>query len=168
MPAVEPLFCQVCGARLSRRRAHGAERLVCDACGFIHFHDPKVAVGVMVHAPAAGLLYTLRNHEPRMGEWAFPSGYVNRGEDVEAAACREVQEETGLDVALDGLLGVYSRAGHPLVFIAYHGHVIGGTLAPGDEAMAVRFFPLDALPPPTFPFDEAMLGRWREIHGVPA
>ena len=80
------------------------------------------------------LLYTQRNHEPAMGAWAWPSGFVDRGEEIRAAAIREVQEETGVDAAIDRLIGAYSRPDDPLVFIAFAGHALGGDLRLGDAA----------------------------------
>ena len=79
---------------------------------------------------------------------------------VLSAAIREVQEETGVDAAIDRLIGAYSRPDDPLVFIAFAGHAIGGDLRPGDEAVDVRFFPFAALPPPAFPHDPEILADW--------
>ena len=62
---------------------------------------------------------------------------------------------------IDDLLGAYSRAGDPLVFIAFAGRAVGGTLRAGPEARDVRFFPLACLPPPAFPHDPEILRRWR-------
>jgi hypothetical protein len=47
--------------------------------------------------------------EPGRGKWTFVGGFVNREETVAQAAVREVKEETGLDVELDGLVGVYDE-----------------------------------------------------------
>ena len=49
--------------------------------------------------------------EPGYGLWVFPGGYVDRGEEITAAALREAKEESGLDVRLDGLINVYSYSG---------------------------------------------------------
>lgn len=165
MPVISPRYCPLCGAPLEPRTVHGAERPVCPACEFVHYADPKVAVGVLVEDASGALLYTLRAHQPAMGQWAWPSGFVDAGEDVEDAARREVREETGLDVAIDGLLGVFSRAGNPVIFIAYRGHATGGALRAGAEALEVRFFPLPALPPLTFPTDAAVLQAWQAARG---
>ena len=167
MEIVDPVFCQTCAARLEQRESHGAVRPVCPQCAFVYFADPKVAVGVLVEDAEGRLLYTLRDHDPMMGAWALPAGMVDRGEDVREAAVREVREETGLEVALGDLIGVYSRRGDPVVFIAFCGAVTGGTLSPGEEARDVRFFPADALPPPAFPTDPAVLAAWRRARARP-
>lgn len=163
MPLVDPKFCPHCAAPLERRTFDGSERLACPRCEFVHYEDPKVAVGALVEDAQGRLLYTQRNHGPRMGAWAFPSGFVDRGEDVRAAAVREVREETGLDVVLDDLLGVFSRPGDPVVFIAFRAHPVGGNLEPGAEASALRFFSDGDLPPPAFPADEEVLAAWRDV-----
>ncbi|MXY45737.1 MAG: NUDIX hydrolase, partial [Chloroflexi bacterium] len=99
-------FCNRCAAPLSERLIEGRMRPQCNDCGNIVFLDPKVAA-VAIVVDGDGLVMVKRGVEPEYGKWAFPSGYVDRGEIVEAAAVREVKEETGLDVVLDRLIGVY-------------------------------------------------------------
>lgn len=82
-----------------------------------------------------------RNIEPHQGKLALPGGYVDYGEMVEQAAIREVREETGLEVELSEILGVYSHpdrnpSKHTIstVFIA---KVTGGKLTNSDEGKAL-------------------------------
>ncbi len=80
--------------------------------------------------------------------WILPSGGVEEGESVAQAAIRETKEETGLDVELTGLVGVYSRIGlfdnHAVLFTA---KVMGGSIRPQPgETIDVRFFSFDAIP----------------------
>ena len=156
-----PRYCPLCAAPLETRTLHGRDRPACPRCDFVHFTDPKLAVGVLVADDEGRLLYTQRNHEPAMGSWAWPSGFVDRGEELRAAAIREVREETGIEIVIDRLIDAYSLADDPLVFIAFAGRAGAGELRPGEEAQDVRFFPLDALPPPVFPHDPAILDAWR-------
>ncbi len=158
---IAPRYCPLCATPLQTREHAGASRLACPACEFIHYDDPKLAVGALIEDEAGRLLYTQRDHQPAMGAWAWPSGFVDRGEELRAAAAREVREETGIEAVIDDLLGAYSRAGDPLVFIAFAGRAVGGTLRAGPEARDVRFFPLACLPPPAFPHDPEILRRWR-------
>lgn len=108
------------------------------------------------------LLLVKRNHEPHLGEWSFPSGFIDAGEPLEEGAVRETKEETGLDARIDGLIGAYSRAGERVIFIAYAARVVGGRIEVGAECQDVRFFAPDALPPLAFPHDPAIVRAWQE------
>lgn len=140
----EPLvyrFCPRCGNPLDSRVLKLGEpaRLVCRACEFVFFLDPKVAAGV-VFTYDGGILLVQRAIHPSYGKWVFPGGYVDRGETLESAALREVQEESGLVVRLTRLLGVYSFADNPVIVVAYAGDVTGGSVEIDDESLAVRSF----------------------------
>lgn len=154
-------FCPQCGQLLALAEAFGRRRPLCPACGYVHFDDPKVAVGVVAERDGQ-ILLTRRAHEPAMGRWSFPSGYVDAGEDVPGAAVRETLEETGLRVTIQALLGVYSRPGDPVIFIAYAAHAGGGKPQASEEAFEVAFFPPEALPDlSAFPHDLHVLDAWR-------
>jgi ADP-ribose pyrophosphatase YjhB (NUDIX family) len=118
-----------------------------------------VAVGVVV-AKDGGIVLGKRNHDPKMGCWSFPSGFVDAGEVVEEAAARECLEETGLEVGIDKLLGVYSAQGERVIFLAFAGRAIGGKLEAGDECIEVGVFPPEGLPELAFPNDEAIMQAW--------
>ena len=95
------------------------ERLVCTECGFVLYLDPKVAVGTIITTGDARLVLVRRAIEPGYGLWVFPGGYVDRGEEITAAAIREAREEAGLDVRLEGLVNIYSYPGRPLIIVVY-------------------------------------------------
>ncbi len=139
----------------------GATRCIDAACGFAWYRDPKVAVGVVAEDDAGRILLVRRGHEPRMGQWTFPSGFVDAGEVLETAAAREVREETRVEVRVGALLGAYSEPGEPVIFIAYAGRALGGTPEPGDEAAEVALFAVDDLPPLAFAHDAQVLAAWR-------
>ncbi|HSB80222.1 MAG TPA: NUDIX hydrolase [Candidatus Methylomirabilis sp.] len=151
-------FCPRCGGALELRRLKAGEpqRLVCRACGFIFFQDPKVATGA-IFSLNGGIILVQRAIEPRCGKWVFPGGYVDRGEPLEAAALREVKEESGLDVRLTRLLGAYSSPGNAVILIVYAGEVTGGTLRTDDENQDIRPFP-----PAEIPWDELAFPSTRQ------
>ena len=156
------IYCQRCGERLEEKHIDGMSRPCCPSCGYVVFLDPKVAAVALV-ADGDGLVMVKRGVEPQYGKWAFPSGYVDRGEVVEAAAIREVKEETGIDVALEKLIGVYSLEGHPVVLVVYSARIIGGDIAVGHDALGVRTFALSELPPLPFPHDKQILKDWLAV-----
>ncbi|MBI4198673.1 MAG: NUDIX hydrolase [Chloroflexi bacterium] len=157
----EVRFCQRCGSSLRPQMREGRMRPVCGNCGAVVFFDPKVVAGVII--PIEGKIVMIRRSmEPGLGRWTFPAGFVDRGEAVEAAAVREAREETGLEVELTRLVGVYSRSGDVNILVVYEGRVVGGTLLAGDEAQEAGLFPLDGLPPLAFVRDEGIIREWRE------
>ena len=155
----EDKYCAGCGIPLETRILEGTVRPVCPQCGRVVYYDPKVAATAVVER--AGLVLMLRRAvETGYGLWSLPGGYVDRGEVVEEAAVREVREETGLQVQIGKLVGLFSEEGHPVVVAAYAAVETGGKLEPGQEALELGFYPLDGLPTLAFPRDRLILARW--------
>jgi 8-oxo-dGTP diphosphatase len=162
-------FCPACGSPVAEQFAFGRVRPVCPSCGRVHFYDPKVAAGVLIEEQGRVLLVR-RVMEPGRGLWTLPAGFVDAGEDPAQAASREVREETGLEVSLDGLLDVMVGRSHPRgadLVIVYRGRVTGGLLQPGDDADAAAFFGPGELPPLAFEVTRKALDRWRQAAGEP-
>jgi ADP-ribose pyrophosphatase YjhB (NUDIX family) len=103
-------------------------------------------VGTIVRMPDGRIVLARRAIEPGHGLWVFPGGYVDRGEDVRTAAIREAREEAGIDIRLDGLVGIYSYPGVTAVIIVYSAVWTGGTLTIDDESLEIRTFDPDGLP----------------------
>jgi ADP-ribose pyrophosphatase YjhB (NUDIX family) len=148
-PGMPMRFCPHCATPLAEREVQGRSRPSCPKCGFVHFRDPKVGVMVLVEQDGAVLLVR-RAVEPALGKWALPAGFLEFDEDPQDAAARECLEETGLELDIGPLLGVrpYTEDFRgPGVAIIYAGRVVGGALAPGDDASRARFFHPHELPP---------------------
>ena len=190
MESIAPRYCPSCGTAMPNPPKSG--RLTCSMDGYIWYGDPKIATGVLVSRsrnlsgttkhPTENqnvgsnsaevsttkvipneLLLVRRNHDPAMGRWAFPSGFVDAGEIVEHAAIREVFEETSVEIVLDHLIGVYSETGNAVVFIAYAGTLVSGEATAGDEAFEVGWFTSDKLPKLAFPHDNTIIADWKTL-----
>ena len=162
-----PRFCPSCAGGLRATEVEGYQRPVCDACGFVYYLDPKVAVAVIVPFDD-GIVLGRRAIDPGLGAWSFPSGYVNRGEVLEEAAIREVEEEIGLEVAIDGLVGLYSSAGETVILAVYAAHAVGGSLQAGPEMSELAVFPPDRLPPMAFSHDRRIIADWQRLRAQQA
>ena len=121
------------------------ERLVCEACGYIQYLNPKIASGAIVRQNGK-LLLLRRGIEPAYGKWVFPGGFVDAGETLEGAAIRESMEEAGIRVSIDGLIGAYSYDGSPVVIIVYAGTIVEGQPRALDESIGIDFFEMDEIP----------------------
>jgi 8-oxo-dGTP pyrophosphatase MutT (NUDIX family) len=84
--------------------------IVCDRCGWRWHANPLPAAAVLLERPDGGdtaILLLRRAVEPGAGAWDLPAGYLDPGESFEQAARREAREESGIDVELIELAGVY-------------------------------------------------------------
>ena len=149
------------------------EKLIpCPHCGgdVVMYRNPVPTVDVVILVPEAGpdggvVLVERRNPPPG---WALPGGFVDYGETCEQAAVREAREETGLDVELTGLLGVYSDPSRDprqhTLSVVYTGCARDVTaLRAGDDAAAARIFPLDGVPGLAFDHD-GILADFLRLH----
>ena len=90
-------FCPHCAARLEDREVFGKVRMACPSCDFVHYRNPGVGAAVVIRDADLRLLLVERGPGvTRPGFWAIPAGYVDYGEEIRAAAARELLEETGL------------------------------------------------------------------------
>jgi ADP-ribose pyrophosphatase YjhB (NUDIX family) len=147
MNPVEYRFCPRCAGRLESRtlKQDDPERLVCEACGFVFYLGPKLVAGAIVET-GGGIVLIQRAIEPGYGLWTFPGGFVERGEVAEAAAARETLEETGLEIEISDIVGLYTYEDQIPAIAVFAARVTGGELAPLDETLDVRAFPPDELP----------------------
>jgi 8-oxo-dGTP diphosphatase len=140
-------FCPRCAGRFESRRLKEGdpERLVCGACGFVFYLGPKL-VAVAIVELDGGMVLIQRAIEPGYGLWTFPGGFVERGEVAEAAAARETLEETGLEIEVTGIVGLYTYEDQAPAIAVFAARVTGGEPVPLDETLDVRAFPREGLP----------------------
>ncbi|MCK4537845.1 MAG: NUDIX hydrolase [Candidatus Krumholzibacteria bacterium] len=153
-------FCPLCGVGMSEREEGGLSRMACPGCGFIHYHNPAPAAGILVRDEEGRILLVKRRFDPYRGLWTIPSGYIEYDEDVRLTAVRELEEETGLVVGIDGIYSVESCFDDPrgnTLVVMYEGHVKGGRLRAGDDAEDAVFFSPGDLPPIAFDCQKKIL-----------
>ncbi|MBW8824822.1 MAG: NUDIX hydrolase [Acidobacteria bacterium] len=116
----------------------------------VHRAGPSFTVGaICVVERSDGRVLLVRHSYRRL--WGFPGGLLKRGEEVEDGACREVMEEVGLDVDLQGEPAVVVVPGPRRVDVVYRCRPVAGAslddLRPrSPEIVDVRWFPQDGLP----------------------
>ena len=142
------------------------ERDVCADCGHIAYENPKVVVGAVVVSGTAVLLCR-RAIEPRRGFWTLPAGYMELGETLEEGAAREVMEEAEADIAIEGILGVFSiaRIGQvQVIFRARFANPDAPHHAAGPESLEVGLFEWDRIPWDRIAFPSVLwaLNAWRD------
>lgn len=99
--------------------------------------------------------------------WSFPGGGANRGETMEAAAVRELEEETGCRANSPRLVGLMEEtlSGSPHTAHVFTCITQDRPRPDRREVVEARFFPLHSLPHPMTPRTQARLGFWREADG---
>jgi NADH pyrophosphatase NudC (nudix superfamily) len=153
-------FCAQCGTELTLQIESGRERPVCPKCGFVVYRNPA-PVGLVAATQDEKLLLVHRVHPPLAGYWAPPTGYIEIDESVEEGIARETKEETGLDVTVDKLLGLYSRANVGVTMAVYAGRVLGGKMAfDENEVDEVKFFARNELPNQSPPATGKAIDDW--------
>jgi 8-oxo-dGTP pyrophosphatase MutT (NUDIX family) len=121
-----------------------------------------IAQGVILRENAGRLEVLLSVRSDLFG-WELPGGTVERGEAPSAALVREVQEETGLEISLEGPVGTWRRTGfRPHTAHVYRGRAVGGTLRPSHETPRVAWFDAAAPPAALFPWYREPLSVARE------
>jgi 8-oxo-dGTP diphosphatase len=123
------------------------------------FPHPRLTVDAVAVRDDRVLLVR-RGKEPFEGKWALPGGFVDRGERLERAVLRELEEETGATGEILGIVGAYSRPdrdprGHT-VSVVYAISVDEGRVAGGDDAAEAAWHDLRSPPPLAFDHDEIL------------
>src|SRR5471030_1401692 len=140
-------FCSQCGARVALRIPAGdnVPRAVCDACGVIHYENPKIVVGCL---PAYGerILICKRAIEPRYGLWTLPAGFMENDESASEGAAREALEEANAQVEIEDLYTVYSIPHISQVYMMFRAKLLNTDFSAGTESLEVKLVSEDEIP----------------------
>lgn len=152
-------FCPFCAR--PNQATPGTRHRTCTACGETDWQNPAPAVGVALLREGAVLL-SRRARAPKEGEWDLVGGFVDDGETAEAAASREVREETGCRAV--ALVPCGQATGHydgvatlNSLFTAR----LDGEPEAHDDSAELRWFPLAAVPPLAWPHEDAFVRSLR-------
>jgi ADP-ribose pyrophosphatase YjhB (NUDIX family) len=135
-------FCSTCGSADLAFRVPPDDtlpRYVCDACGAIHYQNPKIVVGCLPVWDERVLLCR-RAIEPRRGLWTLPAGFLENGETLQAGAMRETLEEANARVALEPLYALISLPQISQVYMMFRARLLDRDFGPGTESLEVCLF----------------------------
>ena len=140
-------FCSNCGAAVTLRVPPGDNlpRHVCGACHTIHYQNPKIVAGCIPEW-SDRILLCRRAIEPRYGLWTLPAGFMEKGETIEQAACRETWEEARAEVEITGLYTVFSIPHISQVYLMFRATMPAARFDNGPESLEVALFREEQIP----------------------
>jgi ADP-ribose pyrophosphatase YjhB (NUDIX family) len=125
------------------------KRLVCPACDWVFYDNPRPCVGALIVRDGRVLL-ARRGREPYRDWWDVPGGFMEAGETPEEAVAREVAEESGLEVKSLELLAIfpdtYGAGGAPTINLHYLVEVAPGEPEPYSDVTEFRWFGPEQVP----------------------
>jgi 8-oxo-dGTP diphosphatase len=108
---------------------------------------PRLVVATIVFISQDDSILLVKQNYGK-GYWSLPGGMVEIGESLEEGAIREVREETGLDIRIRKVIGIYSKPSEGAIATSLEGEVIGGKLEPQHEVVECGYFHLSEMPSP--------------------
>lgn len=134
-------FCSNCGSTVALKIPAGDSlpRHVCDACGTIHYLNPKMIVGCIAEWESR-ILLCRRAIEPRHGLWTVPAGFMENGETTAQGAARETLEEANARVEIGPLYAMYNIPHINQVYILFRARLLDLDYSAGAESLEVRLF----------------------------
>lgn len=129
-------YCSDCGSEVGVRIPEGDNlpRHVCNACGIIHYQNPKVVAGCIPELDGKVLLCK-RAIEPRYGLWTLPAGFMENDETTAQAAAREALEEANAQIKITSLYTMFSLPHISQVYVMYRGELENTDYSPGIESL---------------------------------
>src|SRR6478672_3006536 len=117
-------------------------------------------------------------HKTDNNLWALPGGGMDPGESISQAAVRETKEETGMDIEVTGIVGLYTNPHHVIAYddgevrqqcsVCFTTRLLGGEISTSSETSEVQFVPLGRLNDLNIhPSMRLRIDHWRENRLVP-
>ena len=140
-------FCSHCGAKVQLRIPPGDQlpRYVCDACGTVHYRNPRLVLGC-IPDHRGQILLCRRAIEPRRGYWTVPAGFMENGETLQEAAARECYEEALARVEIGSLLSIVHVLHAEQVHVFFRAHLPLAEFGAGVESLEVALFDPEDIP----------------------
>lgn len=164
-------YCPRCGNPLEHREIEDHRvRPICPRCGYIVYLNPPIAVGVIATSADGRVVLIRRGENPGRGLLGLPAGFMEIDETTEETARRECLEETGLEVELGDLWGVWSyfhaEKRTSGVLVIYLATILGGEPKHGSDTTEVKFFAPGEIPFDDLAFEthQEALRRWQLAH----
>nr|WP_321467435.1 NUDIX hydrolase [uncultured Desulfobulbus sp.] len=136
-------YCPHCAHPFPTGKLKPFMRQRCLHCGYVHFLNPSPGITIVLHSPEGKILIGKRAAKARYGgRWCLPGGYIEYEESFIQTAHREIWEETGLQIGIQGVFNVVSNLlddRHHTLVIVLLGTVLGGCEAAGDDLVALRW-----------------------------
>lgn len=138
-------FCPKCGSKIDE----GSNPPHCSTCNLTYYHNAKPCASVLPIKDGKVLL-AKRGRDPFKGAYDIIGGFMEVDELPEDAAIREAKEETGLDIKITSLLGIYvdryGDDGDYTLNLHYIGEVLGGEMKPMDDVEDLEWINIDEVP----------------------
>jgi ADP-ribose pyrophosphatase YjhB (NUDIX family) len=146
-------FCSTCGHAVVTKTPEGDHlpRFVCEACGTIHYQNPRIIAGCIPEWQGR-ILLCRRAIEPRRGFWTVPAGFMENGEAVQDAAAREAQEEALADVEIGSLVSIINVIRAHQVHIIFRARLRNTDFGVGPESLEVALYEEQDIPWPEIAF----------------
>lgn len=157
--------CPVCATAI---RPEGG-KVECPNCGFVTYAHSMPTASAVVSDDQGRVMLSRRATDPQAGKWDLPGGFVEEGEHPLDSLRRELEEEAGIGLREEELLGIwidqyeYKRRTVYTFNVYYAARIDSGTPEPADDVAELRFFAADEVPVAELAFGhiEDVLSAWR-------
>ena len=158
--------CPYCGNSLILATIDNQQVKKCQNCEFIFWNNPKPVVSIVIHKNGKVLLLK-RTYEPFKNYWVLPGGYITYSETPQAAVKREAKEEAGIEVEIQGIVGVYRIDNDPRgvgIDIIFYG-TTDGVVTLSNEDTEWKYFSPSILPERIAYKHREAIEEWHENKG---